>query len=101
MKWQFNVPNGTSNVLLNAEIIYTTKQAEKIKVTGKDFDVTVIGNRPLLEATERSYPINWRIAQGETKDQSFFTKVTKAIEQHVKQNAGNNVSMYNEMRKTA
>ncbi len=101
MKWQFNVPNGTTSVLMNAEIIYTTQQAEKIKVTGKDFEVTMIGNRPLLEAVERTYPISWRIVQGEAKDQTFFAKITKAIEQYVKQTTNSNVNMYNEMKKTA
>ena len=35
MKWQFNVPNGTTSISLNAEIICNSPQMEQIKVTGK------------------------------------------------------------------
>ena len=104
MKWQFNVPNGSNSITLNAEVIYTTHQVEKIKVTGKDLSVTFLGNRPLIEAIERPHPmpVSWRIISGEVNDAALFTKITQAVEKHVKQ-AGNKVvnNMYTEMKKTA
>ena len=53
MKWQFNVPMGTTSISLNAEIICNSHQMEQIKVTGKNVNITILGNRPLIEAIER------------------------------------------------
>ena len=90
MKWQFNVPNGSSSITLNAELIYTTFQVEQVKVTGKGLDFTVNGNRLLIEGIDRPHPIpvTWKIVGGEIKDQPLFTKITKAVEEHLRK-AGN------------
>lgn len=86
MKWQFNVANGSSSITLNAELIYTTFQVEQVKVTGKGLDFTVNGNRLLIEGIDRPHviPVTWKIVGGEIKDQPLFTKITKALEEHLK-----------------
>jgi hypothetical protein len=86
MKWQFSVPNGSQNITLNAELIYTTFQVEQVKVTGKGLDFTVNGNRLLIEGIDRPHPIpvTWKMVAGEIKDQPLFAKITKAVEEHLK-----------------
>jgi hypothetical protein len=104
MKWQFNVPNGSTNITLNAEIICTTHQMEQIKITGKNISITVLGNRPLIEAIERPWhiPLSWRLIQGELADTVLLDSITKSVEQHVKQSPSKkNVNMFSEVRKTA
>lgn len=104
MKWQFNVPNGTTSISLNAEIICNSPQMEQIKVTGKNVNITILGNRPLIEAIERPYPIpvSWRVIQGEINDSKLLNLVTQSVEDYIKKNAAQkNVAMFKEVRKTA
>lgn len=103
MKWQFNVPNGTSNLQLDAELICRTHQMEQIKITGKNISVIVLGNRPLIEAIERPYPIkiSWRLFYGEMKDEKLFANIASAVEKYVTQKNQKNVELYTQMRKTA
>lgn len=103
MKWQINVPNGTSNLQLDAELVCRTHQMEQIKITGKNVSVIILGNRPLIEAIERPYPIqiSWRLFYGELNDEKLFNNIASAIEKHVTQKNQKNVELYTQMRKTA
>lgn len=104
MKWQFNVPMGTTSISLNAEIICNSHQMEQIKVTGKNVNITILGNRPLIEAIERPYKIavSWRIIQGEMNDTKLLNQITQSVEEFIKKNAAQkNVAMFKEVRKTA
>lgn len=105
MKWQFNVPNGSASIALNAELVCRTHQMEQIKITGKNISVTILGNRPLIEGIQRPHhiPVNWRIFGGELKDEKLFNSIAKSVEQYIVQHsATKNVTMYNsELRKTA
>lgn len=103
MKWQINVPNGTSNLQLDAELVCRTHQMEQIKVTGKNISVIILGNRPLIEAIERPYTIkiSWRLFYGELNDEKLLTNIASAIEKYVTQKNQKNVELYTQMRKTA
>jgi hypothetical protein len=87
MKWQFDIPQGSAGITLNAEIICASQQMEQIKVTGKNISFTAISNRPLLNAIERPYhiPVKWRIIEGEIADAKLFETITKALEEDLNQ----------------
>lgn len=103
MKWQITVPNGTSNLQLDAELVCRTHQMEQIKITGKNISVIILGNRPLIEAIERPYPIkiSWRLFYGELSDEKLFANIASAIEKHVTQKNQKNVELFTQLRKTA
>lgn len=102
MKWQFSVSQGSTNLSLNAELICRTHQMEQIKITGKNISFILLGNRPLLEGTQRTYPISWRVFYGDMKDEKLLQDIAKQVEQYIKQSADNKkVSMFTEVRKTA
>jgi len=103
MKWQINVPTGTSNLQLDAELICRTHQMEQIKITGKNVSIILVGNRPLIEGIERPNPIkiSWRLFYGEIKDEKLFANIADAVEKHVTQKDQKNVELFTQMRKTA
>lgn len=102
MKWQFSVSQGSINLSLNAELICRTHQMEQIKITGKNISFILLGNRPLIEGAQRSYPVSWRVFYGDMKDEKLLQSIAKQVEQHIKQSADNKkVSMFTEVRKTA
>ena len=103
MKWQIIVPNGTSNLQLQAELICRTNQMEQIKITGKKISIILVGNRPLIEWIERPYPIkiSWRIFYGELKDERLLANITAKVERLVTQKNPKNITLYPRMRKIA
>lgn len=104
MKWQFTVPQGNTSINLNAELVCKSHQMEQISITGKNINITILGNRPLIEAIERPYviPISWRIIQGEMIDSKLLNQLTKSVEEYLKKNGNTmNINLYKEVRKTA
>lgn len=83
MKWQFNVSEGSKNLNLKAEVVYTSYQIEEVKVTGEGISLLLQNNRPLLEAIELKQPLRWRIISGEVKDQVLLAKIKKEAENYL------------------
>lgn len=83
MKWQFNLTEGSKNINLKAEVIFTTNQIEEIKVTGEGISVILMNNRPLLQAIELRQPLTWKLTSGEVKDQNLLAKIKKEVEKQV------------------
>jgi len=83
MKWQFNLTEGSKNINLNAEVIFTTYQIEEVKVTGHGISIVLMNNRPLLQAIELRQALSWRLISGEVKDQNLLAKIRKEVEKHV------------------
>ncbi len=83
MKWQFNLTEGSKNINLKAEVVFTTYQIEEIKVTGEGISILLMNNRPLLEAIELRQPLTWRLVSGQLKNQDLLTRIKKELERHL------------------
>ena len=85
MKWQFEIQYNYKRVIINAEIIYTSPQIEKIKLTSGAHEMVVESNRPLLQAKGLNKKrIQWKVREGSIKNRSAFEMMIESIEAYLR-----------------
>ena len=72
-------------IRLNANIIYTSDQIERIKITGKNRCIVLQNNRPLLRARGlKSKRIDWKLVEGELHNSYVLQAIINKLEKHFK-----------------
>lgn len=83
MKWEFNLSNGAGNRTMKAEVLFVTFQIERIKVSGDGILIVLQSNRPLLEAIGLERPINWKMIEGNLKDEYALNRIKSEVEKYL------------------
>ena len=69
------------------EKIYQSDQIIKYKISGKDVQLMIQSNEPLLKGKGLNRRrVNWKLIEGQHSYASFVESITKAIEALQKQN---------------
>ncbi len=85
MKWQFEIYYNSKRVKINAEVVYSSSQIERIKLTTDTQELLLQNNRPLLQAKNLNRKrILWKIMEGSVKSAHAFVLMTESIEAYLK-----------------
>lgn len=85
MKWQFVIHYNSKKVNINAEIIYTSAQIEKIRLTIGTHEMIIESNRPLLKAKHLNKKrIQWKVREGAINNAYAFELMLETIEAYLR-----------------
>ncbi len=85
MKWQFEINYNYKRVIITAEIVYTSAQIEKIKLTAGTHEMLIESNRPLLQAKGLNKKrIQWKVREGSINNASAFEMMIESIEAYLR-----------------
>lgn len=85
MKWQFEIYYNSKRVKINAEVVYSSSQIERIKLTTDTQELLLQSNRPLLQAKNLNRKrILWKIMEGSVKSSHAFELMTESIEAYLR-----------------
>lgn len=85
MKWQFVLSYNYKRVIINAEVVYTSAQIEKIKLTIGTHEMVVENNRPFLLAKglNKKHFI-WKVREGSINNASAFEMMIESMEVYLR-----------------
>ena len=85
MKWSFSIYYNGKNVNIDAEIIYSSAQIEKIRLTIGANVAVVENNRPLLKAKHLNKKlINWKLREGSVNNAHAFALMLLSMEEYLR-----------------
>ena len=85
MHWQFEIYYNSHPVKIKAEIIYSTAQIERIKLTTGTHQMILENNRPLLVSKNlKSKRIQWRVKEGSINNSHAYSLMIESMEAHLK-----------------
>ena len=86
MKWQFVINYSGHDVNIDAEIIYSSPQIEKIKLTIGTSVAVVENNRPLLKAKHLNKKrLQWKLREGSVNNAHAFALMLLSMEEYLRQ----------------
>ena len=85
MNWQFEIYYNSKRIKINAEVVYSSAQIERIKLTAGTHELLLESNRPLLEGKGlKKKRIQWKIKEGSVKSSHAFELMTESIEAYLR-----------------
>ncbi len=85
MEWQIIIRYDQQYIHLNANVIYSSDQIERIKIIGKNRSIVLQNNRPLLLSRGlKSKRIDWKLVEGELHNSYVLKAIIKKLEKYLK-----------------
>lgn len=85
MHWQFELYYNYHRVKIKAEIIYSTAQIERIKLTTGTHQMIVENNRPLLMSKNlKRKRIQWKVKEGSINNTHAYSLMIESMEAYLR-----------------
>jgi hypothetical protein len=92
MEWQIIIRYDQQYIHLNANVIYSSDQIERIKIIGKNRSIVLQNNRPLLQSRGlKSKRIDWKLVEGELHNSYVLQAIIKKLEKYLKTKTNSNL----------
>lgn len=85
MKWKFEIFYMQKSVKIDAEIVYSSTQIERIKLTIDTHEMIVENNRPfLLSKNLNKKHYQWKVREGRINNASAFDLMIQCMEAYLR-----------------
>ena len=85
--WNLSIPYKNKFLSMKAEVIYESKQIQRIKVAITDHSITLQNDFPMINLAKSKRGIKWKVIEGKPKDPDVLFSIMQQLEKLIKKDA--------------